>query len=506
VSNNTIRCPHCDREIAIPAGGMSIRCVCGAYLDITPIDPPRGNRAAASPSGSGFSHEPYRGQRLAPFLISVSVVAVIAIVMAVVVSVIGRNAPKIPTARLPEESRDGEQPQQPNSPAPKHDNADLPEIQKREKGRLEKEIETTGSSPPAAHEIKPAPRPQEAIAGPQTENGDRHVEPREWYRAEWAGNYLFSHSKELDWNFHYQDDKPTTYTLTLRLFIRTPPDLPIKELHGHLAIVKDGKIIYETQVSEKPDISFTNLCLVSVRIDPYDDNNEAHRTLRFAKDNELTPTFTMSRVVLADGTVRNASVQISPDEITPPVAEQSDTIVPTGDDQEHKPDVDSTASRKSRWIVTYPTLPQAEYERMLDALQIEIGYLLRDRATIQYLANLSGVGKKGMGDAAEEDRMVCYWMSRTSADSWIRKILAAEHDRQIQTDKDILRNHGLEATSDVFHLYSKHLEQKLAEMERDYLRRRFKITEVERVATTNFTIIPGGPDGWHLEVTGLSLR
>ena len=34
---------------------------------------------------------------------------------------------------------------------------------------------------------------------------------------------------------------------------------------------------------------------------PYDDSNETHRTLRFAKDNELTPIFTVSKVVLADG-------------------------------------------------------------------------------------------------------------------------------------------------------------------------------------------------------------
>ena len=57
---------------------------------------------------------------------------------------------------------------------------------------------------------------------------------------------------------------------------------------------------YETQLAEKPDVSFTDYTFVFLRI-PYDDNNPKHRTLRFAKDNELTPVFTVRKVVFADG-------------------------------------------------------------------------------------------------------------------------------------------------------------------------------------------------------------
>src|SRR5262245_48051553 len=41
--------------------------------------------------------------------------------------------------------------------------------------------------------------------------------------------------------------------------IRTEPDVPIKELHGHLTFVKDNEIIYETQLAEMEKVSFTDL-------------------------------------------------------------------------------------------------------------------------------------------------------------------------------------------------------------------------------------------------------
>mgnify|MGYP005838896125 CR=1 FL=1 len=85
--------------------------------------------------------------------------------------------------------------------------------------------------------------------------------------------------------------------------IRTEPEVPIKELHGHLAFVKDNEIVYETELAEKPNVSFTDWRLVLLIL-PYDDNNPKHRTLRFAKDNELTSVFTVRKVVLADGTER----------------------------------------------------------------------------------------------------------------------------------------------------------------------------------------------------------
>jgi hypothetical protein len=122
------------------------------------------------------------------------------------------------------------------------------------------------------------------------------LQPREWYQAEWPSG--FSRSRELDYNFTNKRE-----TLKVEVMIRTERDVPIKELYGHLAFVKDNQIVYETSVAEKPDVSFTDLHFVFLRI-AYDDSNAKLRTLRFAKDKELTPIFTVSKVVLADGTVK----------------------------------------------------------------------------------------------------------------------------------------------------------------------------------------------------------
>lgn len=154
-------------------------------------------------------------------------------------------------------------------------------------------------------------------------------------------------------------------------------------------------------------------------------------------------------------------------------------------------DPNSTPGRQARWIITYPTLPQGEYEKMLDSFRIELAFLQVDRRTMQYLQNLSGAGKKYNGDADSEDRMFWYWMGQ---------------NRLRELDDSILRKHGLEPTSDVVHLYPKELEKRLSEMERDYLRKQFKQSNVDRVAQTNFKIFPGGPGGWHLEVTGMVLK
>jgi hypothetical protein len=154
-------------------------------------------------------------------------------------------------------------------------------------------------------------------------------------------------------------------------------------------------------------------------------------------------------------------------------------------------DPNSTPGRQARWIITYPTLPQGEYEKMLDSFRIELAFLQVDRRTMQYLQNLSGVGKKYNGDADREDRMFWYWMGQ---------------NRLRELDDSILRKHGLEPTSDVVHLYPKELEKKLAEMEREYLKRQFKQSNVDKIAQTNFKIFPGGPGGWHLEVTSMVLK
>ena len=125
------------------------------------------------------------------------------------------------------------------------------------------------------------------------------LKPQEWYAAKWVEGYVGSRDLKRDLNF---GDKPDNYSLTLKMQIRTEPDLPIRELHGHVEFVKGNEIIYDEQIAETPDVSFTNYCLLWVKIDPYDDKFPAHRTLRYAKDSELTPKFKVTKVVLADGT------------------------------------------------------------------------------------------------------------------------------------------------------------------------------------------------------------
>lgn|GEM_PF-1074089 len=125
------------------------------------------------------------------------------------------------------------------------------------------------------------------------------LEPREWYVATWIDS--FSPSRELDSEYDITS-RETTYALTLKLRVRTPPNVPIKEVHGRLAFVTDGKPLFTKTIAEVPDVSFTNSLLVWVKIAPYDDSNAVHRDLRYTEESELTPIFSVSRVVFADGT------------------------------------------------------------------------------------------------------------------------------------------------------------------------------------------------------------
>lgn len=118
--------------------------------------------------------------------------------------------------------------------------------------------------------------------------------PQEWYRAKWPDS--FSRSRELD--FSFSENKKEE--LKIGVGIETEPNAPIKELYGHLAFIKNNEVVYEAQISEKEKVSFVDYTYVILRI-PYDDSNPKHRTLRFSKDSELTPIFTVRRVVFADG-------------------------------------------------------------------------------------------------------------------------------------------------------------------------------------------------------------
>ena len=146
-----------------------------------------------------------------------------------------------------------------------------------------------------AVETDETPTVADVLGHTSTNENAAQKDAQEWYCAEWGGGY--SSSRELDRDYSSGD-----YNLTLKLIVRTEPEIQIKELYGNLVFIKDKKIIYESKVAETPDVSFIDRCFVFLKIDPYDDNNPSHRTLRYAKDNELTPVFTISKVVLANGT------------------------------------------------------------------------------------------------------------------------------------------------------------------------------------------------------------
>jgi hypothetical protein len=154
-------------------------------------------------------------------------------------------------------------------------------------------------------------------------------------------------------------------------------------------------------------------------------------------------------------------------------------------------DPNTTPGRQARWIITYPTLPQSEYGRMLDSFRIEMGYLQTDRQTMQYLAGFQATGRKYSGAASAEDRMFWYWMG---------------NNQLAQLDDEIMRSHGLNPSSEVVHLYPKEVERRLAELEKAYLSKTYRTSKIDRIQQTNFKIVPGGPSGWRFEVTGMVLK
>ena len=123
--------------------------------------------------------------------------------------------------------------------------------------------------------------------------------PREWYAATWIDS--FSSSRELASEYD-SSRQERTYKLTLKIRLRTPPNVPIREVHGNMSFLKDGKRLFTQAIAEVPDVSFTDKHFVWLRIAPYDDNNAVHRDLRYTEDSKLTPIFNVSRVVFADGT------------------------------------------------------------------------------------------------------------------------------------------------------------------------------------------------------------
>lgn len=124
------------------------------------------------------------------------------------------------------------------------------------------------------------------------------LEPHEWYFVKWSGG--FSGSRKLDRDINFSN-KPSTYSLKLSVRLDTEPGIPIKEVHGVLFFTKGRAVVYQTEISYLPDVSFSDSCFIWHEIDPYDDDNPTHRELRYATDEGLSPHFKVKRIVLADG-------------------------------------------------------------------------------------------------------------------------------------------------------------------------------------------------------------
>jgi len=117
---------------------------------------------------------------------------------------------------------------------------------------------------------------------------------RPWndYRIEWLRHGFLLEPKEMD----YLDR-----TLNLRFLVRTKPGMLVKELYGHVAILKDGRIVHEADIAEKKDISSADSVYVFLSID-YNDDDPNHRILRTADVDELDLRLDLHRIVYADGT------------------------------------------------------------------------------------------------------------------------------------------------------------------------------------------------------------
>jgi hypothetical protein len=123
--------------------------------------------------------------------------------------------------------------------------------------------------------------------------------PRDWYRAEWdvTTDNTRTLSKDRDGSW-----------LSLWVRIHTEPGLRIQELYGRLEFVQsfgtpdDCKTLYETEVAQKSKKGFTNGVTVLVTVSHYERLN--HVKLLKLPLESIIPVFTVSRVVLEDGTVK----------------------------------------------------------------------------------------------------------------------------------------------------------------------------------------------------------
>ena len=153
-------------------------------------------------------------------------------------------------------------------------------------------VSNTPRPPASRPPQQPARQPGWNANAENTNKSDEQFRCRydiKWYKS------IFDEAKDVDYDFFAK-----RWVLIMNFDLHIEADTPIKDVYGHLAIMKDGRVIYETPIADKNGISFTDSTLIHVKI-PYDDSNPVHRTLRFDDVENLKPVFTLQKLVLADG-------------------------------------------------------------------------------------------------------------------------------------------------------------------------------------------------------------
>jgi len=156
------------------------------------------------------------------------------------------------------------------------------EQMKQELGKLDLDIPAALEAPAAKEEKKKVPKSD-----------------KEWFRAEIPTGPFLAGWRDFDTNFFA---KPPTHSLRLMIRIHTLPNRPIKTFRGNLRLTDaKGKVLFDEDIDKTEDVSFVDRTIYSVRIDPYNDDDENHRMLRFTDEKELKAVFVPTSVVFADG-------------------------------------------------------------------------------------------------------------------------------------------------------------------------------------------------------------
>ena len=125
------------------------------------------------------------------------------------------------------------------------------------------------------------------------------VTDKEWFKAVIHTKYGSWRDFQRPISFGSTKDP---FRLALTVWIYTIPKKPIKTYRGQLTIIDNkGEVLLEKRIDETPDVSFVDSTIYTVTIDPYDDGNAAHRSLRFTEPADLRLVFVPISIVYADG-------------------------------------------------------------------------------------------------------------------------------------------------------------------------------------------------------------